>query len=96
MFAFQCLLFFSTSNKEKNNDISGSKSLWQWYIVIQLLCFWTLTIVLFLHETNNILETGFCPHLWVEPTQLKNVLRFIEVYVVVLLVTIKERIVLQL
>jgi hypothetical protein len=35
----------------------------------QVLCFWTLSIILFLFK-SNISETGFCPHLQVKPTQL--------------------------
>jgi hypothetical protein len=35
----------------------------------QLLCFWTLPIVLFLFKTY-VSETGFCVRLQVEPTQL--------------------------
>jgi hypothetical protein len=39
-------------------------------ILIQLLCFWALSIILFLFKTHNISETGFCLGLQVEPTQL--------------------------
>jgi hypothetical protein len=38
-------------------------------ILIQLLCFWTLSIVLFLLKTHAS-ETGFCLCLQVEPPQL--------------------------
>jgi hypothetical protein len=35
------------------------------------VCFWTISIVLFLFKTtHDISETGFCPHLQVEPTQV--------------------------
>jgi hypothetical protein len=40
------------------------------HILIQLLCLWTLSIVLFLFKTQNVLETGFYIRLQVEPTQL--------------------------
>jgi hypothetical protein len=40
------------------------------YINLQLLCFWILSIFLFLFKTYNVSETGFCLHLQVEPTQL--------------------------
>jgi hypothetical protein len=39
-------------------------------ILIQLLCFWTLLAYLFLFKTHNVLETGFCLYLQVEPTHL--------------------------
>jgi hypothetical protein len=39
-------------------------------ILIQLLCFWTLSIALPLFKTNSVSETGFCLRLQVEPTQL--------------------------
>jgi hypothetical protein len=37
-----------------------------------LLCFWTLSIVLFLFK-HNVSETGFCLRLQVEPTQLDQI-----------------------
>jgi hypothetical protein len=44
---------------------------------LQVLCFWTLSIVLSLSKnrrvyfsTHNVSETGFCLRLQVEPTQL--------------------------
>jgi uncharacterized membrane protein YkgB len=39
-------------------------------MLIQFLCFWTLSIILFLFKTHSIPETGFCLRLQVEPTQL--------------------------
>jgi hypothetical protein len=39
-------------------------------MLIQLLCFCTLSIVLLLFKTHNVSETGFCLRLQVEPTQL--------------------------
>jgi hypothetical protein len=39
-------------------------------ILIQILYFWTLSIVFFLFKTHNVLETGFCLHPQVEPTQM--------------------------
>jgi hypothetical protein len=39
-------------------------------ILIQILCFGTLSTVLFLFKTHNVSETGFCLHLQVKPTQL--------------------------
>jgi hypothetical protein len=39
-------------------------------ILRQLLCFWTLSIVLFLCKTCNVSETGFCLRLQVGPTKL--------------------------
>jgi hypothetical protein len=39
-------------------------------MIIKLLCFWILSIVLFLFKTRNVSETGFCLRLQVEPTQL--------------------------
>jgi hypothetical protein len=38
--------------------------------LVQLLCFWALSIVLFLFTTSNITETEFCLRLHVEHTQL--------------------------
>jgi hypothetical protein len=38
--------------------------------MIQLLCFRTLSIVLFLFRRHNVSETGFCVPLQVEPTHL--------------------------
>jgi hypothetical protein len=38
---------------------------------VQVLCFWTLAMVLISFKTTySASETGFCLHLWVEPTQL--------------------------
>jgi hypothetical protein len=39
-------------------------------IFIELMYFWTLSIVLFLFETHKVSETGFCLRLQVEPNQL--------------------------
>jgi hypothetical protein len=39
-------------------------------ISIQLLCFMTLSIVLFLFKTHSVSGTGFCLRLQVERTQL--------------------------
>jgi hypothetical protein len=39
-------------------------------ILTQLLCFWTLSIVLFLFKTHDVSETGFCLRFQVGPTQL--------------------------
>jgi hypothetical protein len=39
-------------------------------ILIQLLCFWTLTIILFLFKAYSVSEDGFSLRLQVEPTQL--------------------------
>jgi hypothetical protein len=39
-------------------------------ILIQLLCFWTVSIVLFLYLKHNVSETGFCLLLQVAPTEL--------------------------
>jgi hypothetical protein len=51
--------------------------LWKREIYVQILCFWTLSIVLSLSKNNvlfifqnNMLETGFCLCLQVEPSQL--------------------------
>jgi hypothetical protein len=30
------------------------------------LCFWTLSIILFLFKTHNVSEIGFCLHLQVD------------------------------
>jgi hypothetical protein len=38
-----------------------------------LLCFWTLSIALFLFKTHNVSETGFCLRLQAEPTQLGTI-----------------------
>jgi hypothetical protein len=45
--------------------------------LIQILCFWTVSIILFLPKTpscfhlkNNVSEPAFCLHLQVKPTQL--------------------------
>jgi hypothetical protein len=38
-------------------------------LLIQL-CFWMLSIVLFLFKKHNITETGFCLRLQVGPSQL--------------------------
>jgi hypothetical protein len=38
--------------------------------LIHLLCFWTLSIILFLFKTHNVSDIGFCLGLQVEPTQL--------------------------
>jgi hypothetical protein len=46
-----------------------SKSLWRWNISANVLCFWTLSIVLFVFQNNNVSETGFCLRLQVKPTQ---------------------------
>jgi hypothetical protein len=43
---------------------------------VQILCFWTLSIVLFLSKnrlvyfSKHVSETGFCVRLQVKPTQL--------------------------
>jgi hypothetical protein len=37
---------------------------------LQLLSFWTLSIVLFLVKVHNVSKTGFCLRLQVQPTQL--------------------------
>jgi hypothetical protein len=47
--------------------IIRSISLWR---QIQLLCFWALSIVLFLFKTHSVSETGFCLRPQVEATQL--------------------------
>jgi hypothetical protein len=39
-------------------------------VLIQLLPFWTLSIILFLFKTYNVSETGFYLYLQAEPTQL--------------------------
>jgi hypothetical protein len=60
---------------------SGERHLFNWVywkdlkvcddgILIQLLCFWTLSVVLFLLKTHNISETGFSLCLQMELTQL--------------------------
>jgi hypothetical protein len=41
--------------------------------MLQLLCFWTLSIVLFLFKTHNVSDTGSCRRLQVEPTQLGRI-----------------------
>jgi hypothetical protein len=47
-----------------------AKYLWR-CMLTELLCFWTLPIVLFLFKmTYNVSETGFCLRLQVELTQL--------------------------
>jgi hypothetical protein len=38
--------------------------------LVQLLCFWTLSIIVFLFKTDQVSETGFYLRLQVEPTQL--------------------------
>jgi hypothetical protein len=38
-------------------------------VTTQVLCFWTLSIVLFLFKTY-VSDTGFCIHLQIEPTRL--------------------------
>jgi hypothetical protein len=40
------------------------------WILTQLLCFFTLPIILFLFKTHNVSKTGFCLRLQVEPSQL--------------------------
>jgi hypothetical protein len=47
------------------------------FVMIQILCFWTLSIILSLSRNtvvfifqNNVSETGFCLRLQVKPTQL--------------------------
>jgi hypothetical protein len=39
-------------------------------VTIQLLCFWTLSIILFLFKTHYVSETGFCLRLHAEPIHL--------------------------
>jgi hypothetical protein len=61
-------------------------------ILIQLyiIHYYPLSIIALLYRTNSVSETGLCLNLQVEPMQLKNVLQFIEVYMIVLPVTLKE------
>jgi hypothetical protein len=40
-------------------------------ILIQLLCFWTLSIVVFI--LNNVSDTGFCLRRQVKPTELRSI-----------------------
>jgi hypothetical protein len=42
----------------------------QLVLFVRLLCFWTLSVVLFLFKTHNVSETGFCLRPLVEPTHL--------------------------
>jgi hypothetical protein len=42
----------------------------QTIFLLQLLCFWTLSVVLFLFKTHNVSESGFYLRLQVEPNQL--------------------------
>jgi hypothetical protein len=42
-------------------------------MLIQVSCFWTLSIVLFLFTTHNVSETGFCLRLEVKLTQSRTI-----------------------
>jgi hypothetical protein len=57
-------------NKQRIN----TSKVWNTVESVQLLCFWTLGIIMFLFKTH-ISETGFCLHLQVEPTQLGPIKR---------------------
>jgi hypothetical protein len=57
-------------------------SLWLWNVYsshftnhIQLLCFWTLSVILFSFHTRNVSESEFSLRLQVEPTQLGQIAR---------------------
>jgi hypothetical protein len=45
-------------------------------ILIQILCFWTLSIALFFYLKYNVSETGFCLRVQVESTQLDPIDRY--------------------
>jgi hypothetical protein len=48
-------------------------------VLLQFLCFWTLSIALFLFKTPNISEIRFCLHLQVEPAQLGPIDRLVPI-----------------
>jgi hypothetical protein len=48
-------------------------------LVIQLLCFCTSSIVLFLFKAHSVLETGFYLRLQVEPTQLAEPIELVPI-----------------
>jgi hypothetical protein len=49
--------------------MSRKLSVFIWVSLIQLLYFWTLSIVLLLFITHNVSETAFCLSFQVEPTR---------------------------
>jgi hypothetical protein len=66
---FEVILPFFLVIQIQPVDVIDLSELGWWTGPLQLLCFWTLSIILFLFNTPNVLETGFCLRLQVEPAK---------------------------